>query len=391
MCGYSVVNLSVSGASTGTGYTYMWYASTDGGSTWTVASSSASYSTATVAYPSVSTLYRCTVTCAAAGTSANSSSASVTVDKVHGHISFSGTAPDTVSLKVWLVQYNRSAGTLIAVDSTTTCLDSMNAYYSFSGVRADSYLVKAKSLDVTSSIPGSSGYVPTYGASSAHWSGATLVGHASGTTNTQDINMVYGTVTAGPGFVGGLITSGAGKGTAADIPAADMLVFLKNASTGVITQAYTNASGNYSFSSIATGTYFIYPEVMGFATTPSATITLTSSASSFTNINFRQYNDTKRILPFTAGVANVNEANSVVGIYPNPTNGNITLSWNGASGNADVTVADVTGRIVFRTTQVLGTVAGESTIQLPANLAGMYIVKVAGTGFAYTTRLTVQH
>jgi len=240
---------------------------------------------------------------------------------------------------------------------------------------------------------GSTGYIPTYGSSSAHWSTGANTTHTSSAAHTQDITMILGTVTSGPGFIGGSISSGAGKGTAGDIPAANMLVYLKNATTGVITQTYTNASGAYSFGSIALGTYFIYPEVMAYTTTPSATITLTSSSTSMTSINFRQYNDTKRILPFTTKIGGVpgNSATSFT-IYPNPASNTISLSWDGANqGVSNVTITDVAGREVYSFQVNVASTQGASIQTLPVLADGMYIVRISQNGTVYNSKLTVQH
>lgn len=391
-CGYTSITLTDATASTGSGITYQWQSSTDGGTTWSAMTGATATST-TVAEPTTNTLYRLVVTCTTSGMSATSATASYTVDKISGHIFFAGTAPDTVSLQVWLIDYNASAGTLIAVDSTMTCLDSLMAYYQFTGVRAGTYKVKAKSMDVTSSMVGSTGYIPTYGSSSAHWSTGTNTTHTSSAAHTQNITMILGTVTSGPGFIGGSITSGAGKGTAGDIPAANMLVYLKNATTGVITQTYTNASGAYSFGSIALGTYYIYPEMMAYTTTPSATITLTASTTSMTSINFRQYNDTKRILPVTTNIGGVvaNNAASFT-IYPNPASNTISLSWDGAlQGVSNVTITDVAGREVYSFQVSVATTQGSSMHTLPVLADGMYIVRIAQNGSVYNSKLTVQH
>lgn len=391
-CGYTSIALTDATASTGSGITYQWQSSTDGGSTWSAISGATATST-TVAEPTTNTMYRLVVTCTTSGLSANSATASYTVDKISGHISFAGTAPDTVSLQVWLIDYNASAGTLIAVDSTMTCLDSLMAYYQFTGVRAGTYKVKAKSLDATSSMVGSTGYIPTYGSSSAHWSTGANTTHTSSAAHTQDITMILGTVTSGPGFIGGSISSGAGKGTAGDIPAANMLVYLKNATTGVITQTYTNASGAYSFGSIALGTYFIYPEVMAYTTTPSATITLTSSTTSVSSVNFRQYNDTKRILPVTANIGGVTANNAAsFTIYPNPASNTISLSWDGANqGVSNVTITDVAGREVYSFQVNVASTQGASIQTLPVLADGMYIVRISQNGTVYNSKLTVQH
>ena len=388
-CGMYSVVLTDAGATSGSGITYQWQESTDGGSTWTNITGGTA-TTCAIAEPTVTTLYRCVVTCSSSSASANSTTSTITMNRVSGHISYSSASPDTTVLKVWLIDYNASAGTLTAVDSTTTCLDSLTPYFEFNGVSAATYFVKAKSLDYTSSPLGGSGYVPTYGASSPHWSGATTITHAAGTSNTQNITMAYGTVTAGPGFIGGFISSGAGKGTASDVPAVDMLVFLKNASTGVITQVYTDVAGNYLFNGIAYGTYLIYPEVMAYTTTPSAIITLSASHPNQSSVNFKQYTTSKTIKPIGVNVKAV--AATPFSVSPNPSQGNLNIFWGEQpQGRVEIVMSDVMGRQVYASSVNVDQNEAYSTVDLGSLANGLYYVKVKAENINYSANTMIQH
>jgi hypothetical protein len=278
---------------------------------------------------------------------------------------------------------------LTAIDSTITCLDSGTPYYEFNNMGAGAYLVKAKSLDYTSSVPGASGYAPTYGASSATWSAATTVNHTN-PIDTLHINMIWGTVPSGPGFIGGLITSGAGKGTATDVPAVNMEVLLRNTTSGIITYTYTDALGAYSFSNLAAGTYVVYPEKLGDSTV-SFTVTLTASSTSATGINFKEYTTSKIIKPITTSVANQLSA-AAFGIFPNPSNGNLNIRWNQQeTGNAAVVITDVTGREVYTSNINMTTATGNAAINVANLNNGVYIVKVTGANINYSERLLIQH
>ncbi len=389
-CGHNQVTLTDAGASSGTGITYQWQKSADGGTTWTNISG-ATGTSCSFPQENMNMKYRCAVTCSSSSTT-NSTTVSVNVNRINGHISFSSTAPDTTSLKVWLIYHNISLGTLTAIDSTVTCLDSTMPYYEFNGMASGSYLVKAKSLDVTSTTTGASGYVPTYGASSAAWSGATTVSH-TGTYDSLHINMIYGTVPTGPGFVGGYISSGAGKGTAGDVPAANMLVFLQNTASNVLTQTYTNASGNYSFSGIATGNYIVYPEKIEYATTASATVSVSTAAPSVTGINFKEYTTSKTIKPVSVtSIATTGTTDSYVATYPNPAGNDLNIVWaQTEQGTATVIVADMMGRTVLQTEVVMNEGQGKTTIGLKNIADGVYTIKIKGTETNYSARLLVQH
>jgi hypothetical protein len=387
-CAYNYVNLATTGATSGSGISYLWQESTDGGTTWSNIATATSTTTA-VMEPTVNTLYRCMVSCSGSSSSAYSSVTAVNIDKIHGHISYSAAAPDTTDLKVWLIYHNTSAGTLTAIDSVITCNDSLAPYYEFNHMGAGSYLVKAMSLDRTSSVPGASGFAPTYGASSATWSAATTINHTS-PVDVQNINMIWGTVPSGPGFIGGLISSGAGKGTTGDVPAVNMEVLLRNVSSGVITHKFTDALGAYAFSGLATGTYVVYPEKLGDSTV-SFTVTLTSSVVSATGINFKEYTTSKIIKPITAGIA-AQQTAVTFGVYPNPTNGNITIRWNQMeTGNAAITITDVTGREVYNSNFSMNSASGNTAINLAGLNNGMYFIRINTAGINYSEKLMIQH
>ncbi len=390
VCGTHGLMLSNTGYTTGSGISLQWQSSPTGSSSWTNISGATS-SIEYLASPAATTYYQCVVTCSGSGMSASSSSSSISLDRIAGHIDYSATAPDTLSLKVWLIYHNTSAGTLTAIDSVVTCLDSLNPYYEFNTMGTGNYLVKAQSLDYTSSTPGASGFVPTYGTSNAHWSGGTTVAHTAGNVDSLHITMVYGTVTAGPGFIGGYISSGAGKNTATDVPAANMLVYLKNTTSGVITFVYTDASGNYSFTSLANGSYVIYPEALDYTTTPSATLTLAAGHESITGINFKQYNNSKTIKPVATAIHNV-QANAQFNVYPNPAHDALTITWDAQyRSNADIIITDVTGRTAYNQTVDLSTFPGTTVIDTKAFASGIYFVKVKSDNINYFEKLLIQH
>eukprot|EP01030_Chromulinospumella_sphaerica_P034381 gene34381-biopygen12305 len=94
--------------------------------------------------------------------------------------------------------------------------DAGTEYYSFDSKPAGNYLVKAKLLSAT---PGTSDYIPTYGSSTPNWYLAASTAHATGAVDVQDINMIYGTVPSGPGFISGYVYAGGGKSVCYQLPA----------------------------------------------------------------------------------------------------------------------------------------------------------------------------
>jgi uncharacterized protein YjdB len=325
----------------------------------------------TTVNPAHTTTY--TVTASTSAGCTNTASVTVNGNRISGYISYAGVATDV--FKVWLIQFNPSDSSLLATDSTLTCMDGGNPYYEFDGKPAGNYIVKAALIGA---IPGTSGYIPTYSLATPYWYSAAGTTHVAA-TDTLHINMMYGTVPVGPGFIGGLISAGAGKGTAGNVPASGMLVYLVDAvSNFVLTYTYTDAEGNYSFSNIAEGNYLIYPEALSFATIPSAVIMLGGTADSSTGINFRQLNNSRLIKPVApVGVKDIS-GTAVIGynfkVFPNPASGTLYLQWDEIdNGTCTVTLMDLLGHNVFSTAVNID----DAKLQAMSRL-GLTQIKVSG-------------
>jgi|GEM_PF-473713 len=303
---------------------------------------------------------------------------------ISGDIYISDWTDSTESFYVWLITYDAATGVLTAVDSQYSTRFSSNYYYAFTGVPSGDYRVKAM---MVGSVPGASGYVPTYHDSTTYWGDAGIDHHVAYTTDYGiGINMQYGTVTSGPGFIGGSVSAGAGKATDAGV--ANMLVYLRDAANHVLTYVYTDATGAYSFSGIATGTYNVYPEALNYATTPSATITLTATAPSSTDNSFRESTTLYTIKPVTTAVNNVAAASNAVKIFPNPATGTLHILWTAVDNNKHISVTDITGR------ELISTNADNATAQKDLDISslakGVYIVHITSANMDTTQKLVVE-
>ncbi len=303
-------------------------------------------------------------------------------NKVYGNITFSGTAPATPSVRVWLIQFNPIDSSITALDSTMACTSGSTLYYQFDGKPAGNYLVKARLLGT---VAGTSDYVPTYGASTTVWNSAATIVHTATTADAQNINMIYGTVPTGPGFISGYVYAGAGKGTADAIPVQGITVYLRNATGDILTCTYTDAAGAYTFSGLAYGSYEVYPTEYSYYTTPSPILTLSSGSPSAPLVGFQKYTTSGVILPWAipTSVACV-QKNEVV-LYPNPATNRLYINT-AMLGETVVTIQDMTGRTVMTT------VASDATPALNiAGLAkGLYMVRLTGSHAQHTAKLTVE-
>lgn len=308
-------------------------------------------------------------------------------NRIYGHISFTAATPAVPDLKVWLIQYNPADSSVIAADSVLTCLDGGAPFFEFSNKVPGTYQVKAKLL---SSIAGTSDYIPTYGSSASSWFDAAAITHSSA-SDVQNINMLFGTVPAGPGFISGNVYSGAGRGTSGDIPEVGMLIFLKDAATGrVLTYTYTNEAGYYSFTGIGAGNYIICPEEMGYFTTSSAPVSISEATIAATGVSFKKHTVQHTIYPYSStGSSLVGGVSGSVNLYPNPANGILNIQSGSLKGAATITITDVAGRILLTLPVTLSQSA--TPVDVSALNSGLYLINIATADGAYSGKFTVAH
>jgi len=270
------------------------------------------------------------------------------------------------SFKIWLITYDSSANSLTAVDSVYS--SGYFPYYQFDNKPAGDYLVKAAFLG---QAVGATGFVPTYHLSSIYWGSATNIAHSGGITSGKDIIMQTGTVTSGPGFVGGNISMGAGKGTGTGV--AGMQVYLRGANNVLVASSVTDDDGNFSFSNIPVGAYNVYPEAMNYNTTPYNTINVSASQSHVTSIDFEQKNNL--IYPKgsgTTGISNVTKADGLH-IYPNPAKTQLFIENNNNLFNT-VHIVNTLGQTI----QQNKLVNGINKIGLTNINSGIYYLLISG-------------
>jgi hypothetical protein len=331
--------------------------------------------------PATSATYTVTGTDAAGCTG----TATVAVDgnSISGTIIYTG-GSSTDIFQVWLIQFNPSDSSIVATDSMTTCMTGgTTPNYQFMDPAAGNYLVKAALLGTT---PGTSGYIPTYAASTPNWYSAAGITHST-SADAMNITMVYGTVPPGPGFISGYVYAGAGKGTTGDAPEPGMTIYLKDAISGdVLTHVQTDATGYYSFGSLGYGTYLIYPESYKYYTTPSDVITLDATTPTVGSVNFKKHTTSGTITPAPSRIPAPQMKQ--YHIAPNPTSGEIVITWPSVtSGNAVVTVTDLTGRKVY--SNEFNATAGKANVEL--NLEnGLYFIQVKTINYNYSTKLMIQ-
>ncbi len=312
------------------------------------------------------------------------------LDIISGTVYFTG-ASYVGPVKVWLITYNPSTFDLEASDSTTVnCTSGTSVNYQFVGNPTDSFRIKANIYD-TSTLIGTTGYIPTYHTSNFYWYAATVLPHVSGTADvSQNITMNTGTITGGSGFIGGNVTTGANKGTAS-APAVGLRMYLLSSTGTMMQQTLTDALGNYTFGTLTAGTYTVFPEALNYKTTAYTSITLTSSAMSMSAASFIEHTISKTITPITTGVNNLQSNVSSAFVFPNPSNGKINIQWNvTATEKGTVTISDITGRQVFTSTINMNEGTGISQLDLSGLTNGLYIINVKSNSVNYNNKIEIQ-
>jgi hypothetical protein len=277
--------------------------------------------------------------------------------------------------KLWLIRHDSSANTLTAVDSIE--MNPGEFEYIFTNpIPGNNYLVKVKPVY---SVPPAYGFVPTYHDSSIYWNGATEIVH-TGSPSWGDVWLQSGTQTSGPGFVGGNISQGAGKGTGTGVP--DMLVFLRTSiNNKMIASTYTDANGDYSFNNIPAGSYNVYPEEMNYTTTPSTTLNITAGQTNSTGVDFVQTDD--EIKPTTElGISPVSK-NDGISIYPNPVSDQLFIENKTGRFN-QFSIVNTVGQVVKQ-----GSLKqGNNKVETISIGSGIYYIIVNGADGSRSMKIT---
>ena len=147
---------------------------------------------------------------------------------------------------VYLIEMDGIAGTLTAVDSLITPNTGEFCFYGLDLGKI--YFLKAALLPDS---PNYIDFLPTYFGDALYWYEATPI-VPEFPTYVAVITLIAGDNPGGPGFVGGLITEGAGKAEGGTgIP--NVEVILLNESGEPVAYTYTDEEGNYTFNNIAYG------------------------------------------------------------------------------------------------------------------------------------------
>lgn len=291
-----------------------------------------------------------------------------------------------LSFKVWLIQYDANTNMLTAVDSQIVNGTNVNYVpYSFNSQANGDYLVKARDL---LNINNNGSYmVPTYHTNSMYWYTAATINHTNAwPVYANNIWMLSGAQTTGPGFIGGDVTQGAnrpgaGQTLATGDPVSNMDIYLKDEATDkVVAHTITDAQGHYSFANLPVGMYTIFPDAINFETIADEHIAVTGSG----NIGSRNFTQTATKVKPSSPTAIGTVKAELVGVYPNPVTDRLSISWKAQVNNATVKLYNIIGEEVYSATKPV------NGIDMRHLAKGMYVLKITAGDAVQTLRISKQ-
>lgn len=278
------------------------------------------------------------------------------------------------------VDTNAAAGTILTAIDTTMVVQ---GFYSFTNVPNGAYFIKAALLPSHWQY---SNYLASYQSAvpnAVSWQQATLHTVNAPVNSINDIYLTQGVNSGGPAFIGGLVSQGAGKG-GDYTPKADVQVFVYDNNNQVAAFAYSNASGVFELPNLAYGDYTVSVDVPGIPTNNLA-VTLDAATPTLNNIyvNIEQ-NEVQITQGSPLSIQEVH--NTIVSVYPNPTQGLVTIENNSNNTFTTVQLVDLAGKIVL--SEVMN--SNVHQIDLSTFNSGVYIIKVNSTEFTQQFLLNKQ-
>lgn len=297
-----------------------------------------------------------------------------------------GGAANNGPTKLYLI---RKAYDASLMDTTLTALDSFytigntggfnreydSSAYSLTSGGLNSLLIKAALMPAHTSY---ATCLPAYSYNSLNWNGANRIDSCDimqpggSAYKMANIDLPVGSNPGGPGFIGGSVLLGANKTSGVGDPLSGRILLLTTAAGKAVGFTTSNASGKFSFSNLANGSYLIFGDAWG-KDNPPLTVTISATAPTVSNIIFEE-NSSEFKGHYNALSVSATSGLPFVSIYPNPASSNVFLQGlANIEGDKEIVLRDIRGVMLTNTHIKAGSNASVPTAQLPA---GIYILQV---------------
>lgn len=288
------------------------------------------------------------------------------IPNISGMVTLSNGSTPLANSPVYLITHDPILNALTAIDSTMT--DSLG-YYAFCNTQgADTVYLKA-----APQLPAYPNHLPTYADTALYWNNAVAFLNANAPL-TVDWSVVAGSNPGGPGFIGGLISTGANKTSGVGDPTPGVPVFLYSVTWNTyIGTTTTDANGYFSFPALPYGDYEISVDVPGVDEVNVPMVTLGSQAPSLDSLDLRLHTT---YLELFLPTSTLDPIQAEVDIYPNPSAETQTIAIKLADAQQmDIQLFDMMGREMMTVASGYYE-SGERKFALSGLSAGTYFLQV---------------
>ena len=231
--------------------------------------------------------------------------------------------------------------------------------YSFLRRQPDSYLIRAVSDDVQSSLP-------TYFGNVGLWTGAAIVEANDEGIITKDISLIILSETSESATIKGVVNFESTEQS-------DRAVIILIQNSLPVAATYGNGAGEYLFENVAVGDYQVIIDVAGVFMLETYDISITEDFQTKDNINYDVKNDGIKKTPATGLIEHSIDK---LMVYPNPFENQLILVPDNIRGKFSARLIDMGGKTTWM--EDIDIQSGEVEMTIPTLPKGIYLLRLSG-------------